>query len=98
MVMGLAGAGNIGVVIDALLAPRLAAAYGWPAVFGFAIIPAVFVLAVYCLVAKEPPVKIVPRFFPAGLITSTPPGPVEKTFPFASTWKGRKDFMKGGGK
>lgn len=61
LVMGLAGAGNIGVVIDALLAPRLAAAYGWPAVFGFAIIPAVVVLAVYCIVAKEPPVKFAPK-------------------------------------
>ena len=61
LVMGLAGAGNIGVVIDALLAPRLAAAYGWPAVFGFAIIPALVVLTVYCIVAKEPPVKITPK-------------------------------------
>ena len=55
LVMGLAGAGNIGVVIDALLAPRLAAAYGWPAVFGFALIPAVVVLAIYILFSKEPP-------------------------------------------
>lgn len=61
LVMGLAGAGNIGVVIDALLAPRLAAAYGWPAVFGFAIIPAVFVLAIYIIVSKEPPVPITPK-------------------------------------
>lgn len=61
LVMGLAGAGNIGVVIDALLAPRLATAYGWPAVFGLAIIPAVVVLATFCVVAKEPPVKITPK-------------------------------------
>ncbi len=58
LVMGLAGAGNIGVVIDSLLAPRLAAAYGWEAVFGLAIIPAVLVLAVYTFVAKEPPLKV----------------------------------------
>jgi NNP family nitrate/nitrite transporter-like MFS transporter len=38
-VMGLAGAGNIGTVLDALLAPRLAAAYGWKNVFGMALIP-----------------------------------------------------------
>ncbi len=55
LVMGLAGAGNIGVVIDSLLAPRLAAAYGWEAVFGFALIPAVFVLAIYIIFSKEPP-------------------------------------------
>ena len=58
---GLAGAGNIGVVIDSLLAPRLAAAYGWPAVFGFALIPAVFVLAIYIIVSKEPPVTATPK-------------------------------------
>ena len=61
LVMGLAGAGNIGVVIDSLLAPRLAAAYGWSAVFGFALIPAVLVLAVYIIFSKEPPVQITPK-------------------------------------
>ena len=55
LVMGLAGAGNIGVVIDALCAPRLAAAYGWQQVFGLALIPAVFVLGVYIMISKEPP-------------------------------------------
>jgi NNP family nitrate/nitrite transporter-like MFS transporter len=54
LVMGLAGAGNIGVVIDALLAPRLAAAWGWQAVFGFALIPAVLVLILYIAISKEP--------------------------------------------
>jgi NNP family nitrate/nitrite transporter-like MFS transporter len=61
LVMGLAGAANIGVVIDALLAPRLAAAYGWPAVFGFALIPAVVVLVVYIVVSKDPPIQITPK-------------------------------------
>ncbi len=61
LVMGLAGAGNIGVVIDSLLAPRLANAYGWPAVFGFALIPAIVVLIVYIIVSKEPPVKVTPK-------------------------------------
>ncbi|MBW8864935.1 MAG: NarK/NasA family nitrate transporter [Verrucomicrobia bacterium] len=61
LVMGLAGAGNIGVVIDALLAPRIAAAYGWQSVFGLALIPAVFVLAVYVLVSREPVANVVPK-------------------------------------
>lgn len=61
LVMGLAGAGNIGVVIDSLLAPRLAAAFGWQAVFGFALIPAVVVLAVYVIVSKEPPAAAAPK-------------------------------------
>lgn len=58
VVMGLAGAGNIGVVLDALFAPRLAAAYGWRAVFGLALIPAVLVLAVYVLWSREAPVEV----------------------------------------
>lgn len=58
VVMGLAGAGNIGVVIDSLLAPRIAAAYGWKAVFGFALIPAVIVLAIYAIYSREAPVEV----------------------------------------
>lgn len=61
LVLGLAGAGNIGVVIDSILAPRLAETYGWQAVFGFALIPAVFVLLVYVLVAREAPVQVMPK-------------------------------------
>lgn len=58
LVMGLAGAGNIGVVIDAILAPRLAAAYGWPAVFGLALIPLTLVLIVYATFAQDAPVEV----------------------------------------
>jgi NNP family nitrate/nitrite transporter-like MFS transporter len=57
-VMGLAGAGNIGTVLDALLAPRLAAAYGWKNVFGMALIPAVLVLAIYLIFSKEAKVEV----------------------------------------
>ena len=58
VVMGLAGAGNIGVVLDSLFAPRLAAAYGWKSVFGVALIPAVLVLIVYVLVSREARVDV----------------------------------------
>ncbi len=58
VVMGLAGAGNVGTVIDALLAPRIAAAYGWKSVFGFALIPAVLVLVIYAVFSKEAPVEV----------------------------------------
>jgi NNP family nitrate/nitrite transporter-like MFS transporter len=58
LVMGLAGAGNIGTVLDALIAPRIAAAHGWRMVFGLALIPAIFVLLVYALFSKEAPVKV----------------------------------------
>ncbi len=57
LVLGLAGAGNVGVVIDAILAPRLAAAYGWGAVFGLALIPLVLALVLYIIFSKEPPQK-----------------------------------------
>ena len=53
VVMGLAGAGNVGTVLDALFAPRLAAAFGWRTVFGLAVIPAVAVLAAYAIFSKE---------------------------------------------
>lgn len=55
VVLGLAGAGNVGVVIDHLLAPRIAAAWGWQAVFGFALIPLAIVFALYIAFSKEPP-------------------------------------------
>ncbi|MBV8352611.1 MAG: NarK/NasA family nitrate transporter [Verrucomicrobia bacterium] len=58
VVMGLAGAGNVGVVIDSLLAPRLAEAYGWKNVFGFALLPALLVLIIYALVSKEAPGEV----------------------------------------
>jgi len=53
MVMGLAGAGNIGTIIDALISPRIAAVYGWRAVFGLMLIPAVLVLLAYGLFSRE---------------------------------------------
>ncbi len=58
LVMGLAGAGNVGVVIDAMLAPRLADAYGWNAVFGLALIPLVLVLVIYAVFSKEAQVTV----------------------------------------
>ncbi len=61
LVMGLAAAGNIGVVIDSLLAPRLAEAFGWQAVFGFALAPAVLVFIVYAVFSKEPPQAARPK-------------------------------------
>jgi NNP family nitrate/nitrite transporter-like MFS transporter len=60
-VLGLAGAGNIGVVIDALLAPRIANAFGWQAVFGLALIPAALVFIVYLVFSKEAPLKVRPK-------------------------------------
>jgi hypothetical protein len=42
-------------VLDSLLAPRLAEAFGWKNVFGFALVPAFLVLVFYAAVSKEAP-------------------------------------------
>jgi NNP family nitrate/nitrite transporter-like MFS transporter len=55
VVLGLAGAGNIGVVIDHLAAPRIAATWGWQSVFGFALIPLALAFTLYVIFSKEPP-------------------------------------------
>lgn len=51
--LGIAGAGNSGTVFAALLAPGLAAAYGWNNVFGMALIPLLIALIVYLVLAKD---------------------------------------------
>ncbi len=55
LVMGVAAAGNSGTVVVNLIAPRLAAVIGWPAVFGAAMIPLAIVLVVFLLCAREAP-------------------------------------------
>jgi NNP family nitrate/nitrite transporter-like MFS transporter len=56
LVMGIAGAGNIGVVLDTLFAPSIAANWGWRAVFGVLLIPMAAILAYYTIAAKDAPV------------------------------------------
>jgi NNP family nitrate/nitrite transporter-like MFS transporter len=53
--MGIAGAGNSGTALAALLAPRLAQHFGWQKVYGFAALMMLLPLAVMILFAKEPP-------------------------------------------
>lgn len=59
--MGIAGAGNSGTVLAALLAPGLAAAFGWQNVFGLALIPLLIVLAVFTVFAKNAPQRPAPK-------------------------------------
>ncbi len=61
LAMGIAGAGNSGTVLAALLAPRLAERVGWHGVFGLALIPVAVTLLVYCLLAKESPSQPAPK-------------------------------------
>jgi len=55
LAMGIAGAGNSGTALAALLAPRLAQHFGWPHVYGFAALAMLLPLSVMILMAKEPP-------------------------------------------
>jgi MFS transporter, NNP family, nitrate/nitrite transporter len=55
VVLGIAGAGNMGVVLDSMLVPWLAETYGWQAVFGFLLIPVVLVFLLYTWMAKDAP-------------------------------------------
>ncbi len=60
MVMGIAGAGNMGVVLDSMFIPWMAEHWGWQAVFGVLLIPLVIVLAIYLVLAKDAPEKRAP--------------------------------------
>ncbi len=55
LAMGIAGAGNSGTVLAALLAPRLAEAVGWHGVMGLALIPLIATFLVYAILAKDSP-------------------------------------------
>ena len=55
LAMGIAGAGNSGTVIAALLAPPLATIYGWRSVYGFAAAMMLLPLLAMIFLAKEPP-------------------------------------------
>ncbi|UCH52626.1 MAG: NarK/NasA family nitrate transporter [Pseudomonadota bacterium] len=55
VVLGIAGAGNMGVVLDMIIVPWLAESLGWQAVFGFLLIPIVAVFVFYSIAAKDAP-------------------------------------------
>src|SRR5882757_8954804 len=59
--LGLAGAGNSGTVLAALLAPGLALAFGWQNVIGLAAIPLFLTLLVFTAIAKESPTTPEPK-------------------------------------
>ncbi|MFA5214384.1 nitrate/nitrite transporter [Sulfuricurvum sp.] len=55
IVLGIAGAGNIGVVIDFLFAPKIAQIWGWPSVFLVGAALSTLVLIAYAFLAKDAP-------------------------------------------
>ena len=55
LAMGIAGAGNAGTVVALLVAPPVAEAYGWHAVYGWSAVVILIPLVVMITMAKEPP-------------------------------------------
>ena len=53
LAMGIAGAGNSGTVLSALLAPRLAEYVGWQGVLGLAALPVLLTLVLFAWLTKE---------------------------------------------
>lgn len=65
LAMGIAGAGNSGTVIAALIAPRIAKHYGgnWHVVFACAMVPIVVTWLVVACLAKDSPERPAPKQF-----------------------------------
>jgi NNP family nitrate/nitrite transporter-like MFS transporter len=58
VVLGIAGAGNIGVVIDFLFAPKIAEHYGWYSVFGVGAVMSIVVFIAYAFLVKNAPQSV----------------------------------------
>ncbi len=58
LVLGLAGAGNIGVVLDFLFAPKIAEIWGWQAVFLVGGVLSTFIFIMYAIMAKDAPADV----------------------------------------
>jgi MFS transporter, NNP family, nitrate/nitrite transporter len=58
VVLGIAGAGNIGVVIDFLFAPKIAEIWGCASVFGVGAVMSIIVLIAYAFIAKNAPESV----------------------------------------
>jgi len=58
VVLGIAGAGNIGVVIDFIFAPKIAELWGWHSVFGVGAAMAILVFVAYLFIAKNAPADV----------------------------------------
>jgi len=58
VVLGIAGAGNIGVVIDFLFAPKIAELWGWESVFLVGAVMAIVTFIAYAFIAKNAPADV----------------------------------------
>ncbi len=58
VVLGIAGAGNVGVVLDFLFAPKIAELWGWQAVFLVGGVLSTIIFVAYIFMAKDAPSNI----------------------------------------
>ena len=58
VVLGIAGAGNIGVVIDFLFAPKIAELWGWESVFLVGAVLSTIIFFTYMFMAKDAPADV----------------------------------------
>jgi len=58
VVLGIAGAGNIGVVVDFLFAPKIAEHFGWSMVFLVGALLSTMIFFVYLFMAKDAPADV----------------------------------------
>ncbi len=58
IVLGIAGAGNIGVVVDFLFAPKIAEKWGWESVFLVGAVMTIIVFIAYAFLAKNAPSSV----------------------------------------
>ena len=61
LALGIAGAGNSGTIVAALVAPRIAEHVGWHGALGFALVPVGLTWLAFATFAKEPPRAVAPQ-------------------------------------
>jgi NNP family nitrate/nitrite transporter-like MFS transporter len=63
LVLGIAGAGNVGTALATYFGPWLASSWGWHSAFGIALVPVLATLALVAVFAQDSPTQPVPKTF-----------------------------------
>jgi len=61
LVLGIAGAGNVGTALSAFFGPWVASSWGWHAAFGIVLVPVLASLALVAFLAEDRPVHPAPK-------------------------------------
>src|SRR6516162_1335026 len=61
LVLGIAGAGNVGTALSTFLGPWVASSWGWRAAFGIALVPVFATLCLVALLAEDGPMHAAPK-------------------------------------